>query len=63
MVSKCHNEMLVVTFVEGANHGFRPQLSDLENDCVLGAALYPATIQNVLQVLAKCTNQLLYKSI
>lgn len=55
--------MFAIMLMKEANHTFKPLLSDLESDCVLGAAPYPATVKNALQVLAEYTNQLLNKSI
>lgn len=63
MVSNCLNQMLDVMFMEGANRGFKLLLHVLESDYALCAALYPATVKDALQLLAECTNQLLYKSI
>jgi hypothetical protein len=43
--------MIVVLCMEGAKKGFKLLLRDLENDSVLGANKYPATLAEALQVL------------
>ena len=56
-------KMLASVFMDGANSGFKPLLRDLENDYALGAALYPATMNEALQVMTVYTDQPLYKNI
>jgi hypothetical protein len=53
--------MIVVLFMEGMNKGFKPLLRDLENDYVLGANKYPATLVEALQVVY--AEKPVYKSI
>ena len=44
-------------FVEGAHFGFKPLLRDLENDCALGAAMHPETVDEALQVMTVYAEQ------
>jgi hypothetical protein len=53
--------MIVVLFMEGMNKGFMPLLRDLENDYVLGANKYPATLVETSQVVY--AEKTVYKSI
>jgi hypothetical protein len=62
-VGKSKRKMIVVLFVEGANKGFKLLLRDLENDSVLGANKYPATLAKALKVLMVYAEQPVYKSI
>jgi hypothetical protein len=51
-------------FIHGmCNKGFKLQLRDLENDYVLGANKFPATLAEALQVLMVYGEQPVYKSI
>ena len=54
------NKMMASLFMEGANPGFKPLLQDLTNDYSLGAALYPATLEEAFEVLQVFTEQSVY---
>ena len=54
---------IAYAFMEQAHRGFKPLIRDLENDFALGAALYPQTLEEALQILTMYSEQPLYKSI
>jgi Zinc knuckle len=56
-------QMVASMFMDGAHHGFKPLMRDLENDFALGSALYPGTMSETLQVMTVYAEQPLYKSI
>ena len=45
------NKMMASLFINGANPRFKPLLQDLANHYSLGAALYPATLEEAFEVL------------
>ena len=57
------NKMMASLFMNGANPGFKPLLRDLANDYSLGAALYPATLEEAFEVLQVFTEQPVYQAI
>ena len=57
------NKMMASLFMNGTNPGFKPLLRDLENDYSLGAALYPATLEEAFEVLQVFTEQPVYQAI
>jgi hypothetical protein len=60
---EARERMLAVMFMDGGNKGFKHVLRDLENDYALGAALYPAAVEEAFQVMKVYEEQPLYKSI
>ena len=54
---------MVSLFMNGANPGFKPLLQGLENDYSLGAALYPAILEEAFEVLQVFTEQPVYQAI
>ena len=55
--------MMAPLFMNGANPRFKPLLRDLANDDLLGAALYPVTLEKAFKVLQVLTEQLVYQAI
>ena len=62
-VEQERSKMLAIMFMERAHRGFKPMLGDLARDYALGAALYPETVADALQVLNEYTEQPRYKAI
>ena len=57
------NKMMAFLFLNGTNLGFKLLLHNLANDYSLGAALYPATLEEAFDVLQVFTEQPVYQAI
>jgi len=63
LTKTARDRMIASMFMEGAHFGFKPLLRDLENDYALGAAMYPETVNEALQVMTVYAEQPMYKAI